>query len=243
MLKVLSASFKLLTGPAIPGSEVSNSPDVIELVTFGRVGTEAVCLFLETGLPNRCGTEALCDTRSKTDFVWSLVGQTFTELDLFEVTDITEAPDVTKPVMLGWVGTELVCLFWEIFLPKRGGPEVLCVTELVTRRKAEFVWSLVGQVFTAFDVVDLDTILDHLGTGPLFSLKGQLVWSTFWSPGESNYIGLDVVPFRRSVTKGLWVARLALLGKSSTEVVRRIISQSLACCVCAFPEFPTWSIV
>ena len=60
-------------------------------MTFRRSINESVML-------DRSGAEALCVTelvtskKTGTKFVLSLVGQTFTAWDLFELTDVAEAP-------------------------------------------------------------------------------------------------------------------------------------------------------
>ena len=127
---------------------VTETPGVTQLVTFGWFGTEAVCMFWLNGLPRRGSPEALCFTelvmlcKIGTEEAWSPVGQNFTALEIFEVT--------------------VVCMFWVNGLPRWGGPEVSCFTELVMLCKigTEVIWSPVGQNFTALEIFEVTVVTE-----------------------------------------------------------------------------------
>ena len=111
---------------------VTETPGVTQLVTFGWFGTEAVCMFWLNGLARWSGPEAPCFTelvmfcKIGTKMIWSPVWQNFTVLKIFEVTVVTEAPNVIELVTFVCSGT--------VGSPKRGSTEAACVTDLARRQ-------------------------------------------------------------------------------------------------------------
>ena len=66
--------------------------------------------------------------------------------------------------------------------------------------------------------------LHTLGTGPLLSIMGH--FDLFWSLGEFSRFGPGTVPLGNSCTTALWETTLAMLGRSSTEAILRLVRQN-----------------